>query len=115
MDFKFLTNNNGEVAVEYTEDNLYVQVEDRDTGECFGIPFRMSQQITYKGLSVYEGRERIMNMRYRYNQYEYWIDNVYHTVNHTLVIDVLIMKHIDGAETFHRIIQIIPYSVHNEL
>ena len=104
--FKFL-NNNDEVAVEYTEDNLYVQVEDRDTGECFGIPFRMSQQITYKGLNVYEGRERIMNMRYRYNQYEYWIDNVYYSVDHTLVIEVLIMKPIDGVETFHRIKQII--------
>lgn len=93
------------------DDTLHVEVEDRDTGECFTIPFRMSEQISYKGLSVYEGRERMVNMRYRYNQYEYWIDNVYHTVDHILVIEVLIMKPVDGVETFHRIKQIIPYSI----
>ena len=89
---------------------LYVQVEDRDTGEVFNIPLTMSQQISYKGRAIYRCNETTRGERYTWGAWEYWIDNIYHTVDHTLIIECLVMiPNITGTGTYRRIKQILPY------
>ena len=107
--FKFLRDND-EVAPSYTEDNLYMEVEDVNNGETFGIPFRMSEEISRLGLRLYhEGRT--VSGRCEYSPYEYWIDNVYRTVNHTMIIEAIISIPMgNGRSKIRRIRQIIPYN-----
>lgn len=97
-----------------TEDELYMEVEDVDTGEFFGIPAAMSYAISYRGKMLYEN-SRTVSGRCDYGSFEYWIDNVYTTIEHTLVVEVTISlpyNHLirnRTRHTFHKIRQIIPY------
>ena len=93
-----------------TEDELYVEVEDVDTGECFGIPAAMSYAISYRGRMLYEN-SRTVSLNCPYGEYVYWIDNIYTTLDHTLVIEVTISvpNTVGRGVTFHKIRQIVPY------
>lgn len=93
-----------------TEDELYMEVEDVDTGENFGIPAEMSYAISYRGRMLYDN-SRTVSGRCDYGPYEYWIDNVYSTINHTLVIEVTISvpNTVGRGVTFHKFRQIVPY------
>lgn len=92
------------------EDELYVGLEDVDTGENFGIPAEMSYAISYRGRMLYDN-SRTVSGSHEYGEYVYWIDNVYSTINHTLVIEVTISvpNTVGRGVTFHKIRQIVPY------
>ena len=92
------------------EDELYMEVEDVDTGECFGIPAAMSYGISYRGKLLYNNSRNVSGS-HEYGEYVYWIDNVYSTLDHTLVISVTISvpNTVGRGVTFHKIRQIIPY------
>ena len=109
-EFKFF--NDDEVTTQRTElPYMYMEVEDTNTGECFGIPVAMSYAISYRGRLLYES-SRTVSGRCNYDSYTYWIDNVYSTIDHTLVVVVTVeIPNTAGrGVTFHRIKQIIPYN-----
>lgn len=95
-----------------TEDELYM--EDVDTGEFFGIPAAMSYAISYRGRMLYDN-SRTVSGRCGYDSYKYWIDNVYRTIEDTLVIEVTISVPYNHLirnrirHTFHKVRMIIPY------
>lgn len=94
------------------EPNLYdqdfIDVEDVDTGEIISIPITMSYAISYRGRMLYDN-SRTVSGRCEHGGYEYWIDNVYSTLENTLVISVTISvpNTIGRGVTFHKIRQII--------
>lgn len=106
--FKFFDDD--EVITQTELSYMYMEVEDTDTGECFGIPVAMSYAISHRGRLLYES-SRTVSGRCNYDEYRYWIDNVYSTNDHTLVVEVTVEvpNTIGRGVTFHRIRQIIPY------
>ena len=95
----------------HTEDESYVELTDTDTGENFGIPASMSYEISYRGKVLFE-QSRTVSGRCGRDPYEYWIDNVYRTNEHTLVIEVTVSVPFgvgNGRVTFHKVRMIIPY------
>lgn len=101
---------NGGPTPQPIENELYIQVEDIDTGEHFGIPHQMNCEISYRARVIFfEGRTS--SGRCGYHPYEYFIDNVYRsiTTEDRLVIDVGISVPYNGSFIYHRIRQIIPY------
>lgn len=92
------------------EDELYMEVEDVDTGDCFGIPAAMSYAISYRGKLMFDNRSPVSGSC-EYGEYVYWIDNVYSTLENTLVISVTISvpNTVGRGRTLHKIRKIIPY------
>jgi len=93
------------------EDELYMELEDTDTGEHFGIPVTMHNEITTLATGLYI-QERTVSGRCGYYPYEYWIDNVYRlvTTEVNLVIDVTISVPTNTIrDTFHKVRLVIPY------
>ena len=92
-------------------DERYVELTDTDTGGNFGIPASMYSEISYRGKVLYE-QSRTVSGRCGRGPYEYWIDNVYSTLENTLVISVTVSVPFgagNGRVTFHKFRQIVPY------
>ena len=104
--FKFFKSN----TLPEAEDELYMEVEDTDTGECFGIPAAMSYAISYRGKLMFDNRSPVSGSC-EYGEYVYWIDNVYSTLENTLVISVTISvpNTVGRGRTLHKIRKIIPH------
>lgn len=106
--FKFLKDND-EVSPPYTEDVLYVELEDIDTGENFGIPHSVNQEITELGIRLYRER-RTDSVAYGYSLLSsYQIVDIYETINHTLSIVTIISTRITNGVTYRKFRQIIPW------
>lgn len=106
--FKFLKDND-EVSPPYTEDVLYVELEDIDTGEHFGIPHYVNQEITELGIRLYRNRITT-SVAYAYSLLSaYEIVDIWETINHTLIIVTVISTRITNGVTYHKFRQIIPF------
>jgi hypothetical protein len=110
-DFKFLSADEiytHEVSPPYTEDVLYVEVEDIDTGENFGIPHSVNQEIIELGIRLYRER-RTASVAYGYSLLcAYQIVDIYETINRTLSIVTVISTRLTNSVTCRKIRQIIP-------
>lgn len=93
------------------EDDLYVELEDINNGEHFGIPVPMNNEISQRGINLYNVG-RTTTGRCGYGVRDYWIDNVYRTNDHTLIVEAVISEPTNTARfRVHRIRQIIPFSL----
>jgi hypothetical protein len=93
----------------YTEDVLYVELEDIDTGEHFGIPHYVNQEITELGIRLYRNRITT-SVAYAYSLLSaYEIVDIWETINHTLIIVTVISTRITNGVTYHKFRQIIPF------
>lgn len=92
-----------------SEDVIYVELTDINTGEHFGIPAWMDLEISNLA-KVLHIQGRTVSGRCQCMQCEYWIDNVYRTNEHTLVAEVTIAVPINRIrDSFYKVRQIIPY------
>ena len=96
-------------------DELHIELTDTDTGENFRIPSSIHTEISIRGRNFYN-IGRTTSGRCEYNDdYSYWIENVYRTIEDTLVIEVAISvpyNHLIRNRiryTFHKVRLIIPY------
>ena len=93
-----------------TEDELYMEVTDVDTGENFGVPASLINTISYRARLMFDNRVPESG-RCEYDSYEYFIDNVYRSVTteDRLVIDVGISVPNNGRSTYHRVRHLVQY------